>query len=154
MKFSELDAKSWPALAPYLDTCLLPVTGLSGSEFPDEMTDLAAAAGDWLSPIEREFKGRTVTLPAYHYYDGSERALMELNRLCAKFRESGFRYVVLITGVPDLLPNVAEADLVLQPEHASELPETSTLRQAVSEMWKSGAAAQGGMRRQGQAEGE
>lgn len=154
MKFSELDAESWPALAPYLDTCLLPVTGLTGAEQPDGMTELVAAAGDWLSPLEREFKGRTVTLPAYHYFDGSEQAHRELSRLCEAFRQSGFRHVVLVTGVPALLPDIVEADLILQPKHAGEQPETQALRQAIAEMWRGGTAARNGNRQGGQAPDE
>jgi hypothetical protein len=154
MKFSELDATSWPALAPYLDTCLLPVTGLAGAESPDEMTERVAAAGAWLSPIERDFKGRTVTLPAYHYYDGSDRALQELTRMCGLFRQSGFRFVVLVTGVAGLLPDLAEADLILQPLQPGEQPEAGALRQAITDMWKGAAPATGSFRQIGQAQGE
>ena len=140
MKFSEFDRTSWPALAPYLDTCLLPVTGLRGTETPDEMTDKAAAAGAWLSPVEQAFKGRTVTLPAHHYYDGGDLAQERLRALCEGFRRSGFRYVVLVSGSADSLGREATgADLVLQPGGKDELPDPQALCGRIVELWRDSA---------------
>lgn len=140
MKFSEFDATTWPALTPYLDTCLLPISGLDGSETPDVMTDKAAAAGAWLSPVERMFNGRIVTLPALHYYDGSKMMREQLNRLCASIRRTGFRYVVVVSGTPGLLDAAAEteANLIVQPSDPEDRPESEMLRKAIVDMWRIG----------------
>lgn len=138
MKFSEFDETTWPGLAPYLDTCLLPVTGLEGSETPDVMTDKAAAAGAWLSPIEQAYKGRTVTLPALHYYEGGPAVTEQLARMCGSFRRIGFRYVVLVCGIPGLLGAelAGKADLILQPEKPDEEPDPDALVKAIVDMWR------------------
>lgn len=140
MKFSEFDETTWPGLAPYLDTCLLPVTGLEGGETPDVMTDRAAAAGAWLTPVEQPFKGRTVTMPALHYYDGGERMQEHLRLLCGNFRRIGFRYVVLVCGTPGLLDAAlgAEADLILQPSGREDRPDPEQLRKRIVDMWNGG----------------
>ncbi len=144
MKFSEFDTTTWPALAPYLDTCLLPITGLAGSETPDVMTDKAAAAGAWLSPVEQAFKGRTVTMPAFHYYEDSMQMHENLIRMCVGFRRIGFRYVVLVSGIPGLLGAAAarEANLILQPSGEEDSPDPETLRKAVVDMWRDGESGQ------------
>lgn len=141
MKFSELDDKGWAELQPYFDTCLLPVTGLSGREAPWEMADRAADAGDWLFPLEKAFRGRTVTLPAYHYYDGSEESADKLKLLCSRFREAGFRYVVLICGKPDYIRPDIGADLILQPDREAGKPDPEALFTAIKELWNNAAAS-------------
>lgn len=136
MKFSELDKAGWPNLQPYLDTCLIPVSGLSGHEAPWEMADRAASAGAWLLPLERAFAGRTVTLPAYHYYDGSGDSAARLRKLCAECRASGFRHVVLVSGVPGLLPADAGADLCIQPQDEGDEPDAEALHQVMTGLWR------------------
>lgn len=140
MKFSELDEAGWPDLQTYLDTCLLPVTGLAGEEAPYEMAEMAMGTGDWLIPLEQTFKGRTVTMPALHYYDGSRESADKLSALTDAFRSSGFRYVVLISGRPGLLNGVAGADLVVQPGTEGEKPDSEALRKAISELWRTQGA--------------
>jgi 23S rRNA (pseudouridine1915-N3)-methyltransferase len=140
MKFSELDEAGWPDLQPYLDTCLLPVSGLLGDEAPWEMADWAARAGQWLVPLEQAFKGRTVTLPAYHYHDGSEEASDNLERLCERYRQSGFRHVILICGRTGLLRGNSGADLLVQPKTEDEQPDSEALRQAVTALWRKSAS--------------
>ncbi|MBW5446618.1 DUF2487 family protein [Cohnella sp. CFH 77786] len=136
MKFSELDEAGWPNLQPYLDTCLLPVSGLTGSEAPHEMADRAADAGAWLAPLEQAFRGRTVTLPALHYYDGGAEAAEKLNALCRSFRAAGFRHVVLVGGRPGLIGEDAGADLVLEPQAEGGVPDPDAVRQALVELWR------------------
>ena len=136
MKFSELSREEWFNLQPYLDTCLIPVSGMAGGEAPWEMAELAASAGDWLLPLEKAFAGRTVTLPAYHYYDGSGRAAEGLKKLVAGCREAGFRHVVLVCGVPNALPEDTGADLIFQPASAGEKPDAEALQLAITEMWR------------------
>jgi 23S rRNA (pseudouridine1915-N3)-methyltransferase len=140
MKFSELDEAGWPDLQPYLDTCLLPVSGLLGDEAPWEMAELAARAGQWLSPLEHAFKGRTVTLPACHYHDGSDEASDKLERLCERYRQAGFRHVILICGRTGFLRDVIGADLIVQPKSNDDQPDPEALRHAVSALWRKTAA--------------
>jgi hypothetical protein len=135
MKFSELDKEEWFNLQPYLDTCLIPVSGIAGGIAPWEMAELAASAGAWLLPLEKAFAGRTVTLPAYHYYDGSPEAIAGLRRLCAGCREAGFRHVVLVSGIAGLLPEDAGADLCIQPQASGEMPDPEALHHAMTGLW-------------------
>ncbi|WP_276351580.1 DUF2487 domain-containing protein [Cohnella caldifontis] len=139
MKFSELTEASWPDLQPYMDTCLLPVTGLAGFEAPWEMAERAADTGDWLLPLEKAFKGRTVTLPALHYDAASDK----LKELCGRCRTAGFRYVILVCGKPGFVGDDAGADLVVQPSREGEEPDPDALFKAVSELWKRPAASAG-----------
>ncbi len=150
MKFSELDKAGWPNLQPYLDTCLIPVSGLSGAEAPWEMADRAAAAGAWLLPLEKSFAGRTVTLPAYHYYDGSGDSAGRLKKLCGECRSAGFRHVVLVSGLPGLLPPDAGADLCIQPQAEGEEPDPEALRKAMTELWQRPAQIHPASERAGQ----
>jgi 23S rRNA (pseudouridine1915-N3)-methyltransferase len=137
MKFSELDEAGWPDLQPYLDTCLLPVTGLTGDEAPWEMADLAARTGEWLYPLEQAFKGRTVTLPAYHYHDGSREAADRLTLLCERYRSAGFRFVILVCGRNGLLTEESVgADLLVGPHSDGESPDSEALRRAVAALWR------------------
>ncbi|WP_027084933.1 DUF2487 family protein [Cohnella panacarvi] len=140
MKFNEISEESWAELQPFLDTCLLPVSGLTGAESPWEATERILKTGDWLSPLEKAFHGRTVTMPAYHYDraggDGSEGA----KELVARLKKSGFRYVVVVSGQAGGVPeSVTEASLVVQPADDAEQPDPDALRQAVMAMWRAGA---------------
>ena len=67
MKFSDIDKEQWPELKPYLDTVLLPVTGLSGDEQPWEATRGLEKLRDLIDAVEIPFHGRVVIYPAYHY---------------------------------------------------------------------------------------
>jgi len=138
MKFGELKRDEWPALQPYMDTCLLPVTGLTGRESPVEAADLAARAGAVLGPMEERFRGRTVTMPAFHYYGPEDEG--KLSELCRKLKEeAGFRYVVVVTGVAGLVSARVPADLVAEPL-PDESPEAAGERwtSSVADLWKKG----------------
>lgn len=141
MRFSELNEADWPDLQPYMDTCLLPVTGLNGTESPWEAKEKVGAAGDWLAPAEYAFKGRTVTMPAYHYYDGGEGAVERLREACRQLKRSGFRYVIIACGQTSGIAGVPEADLILQPDAESAVPDESAIRKSVSALWKEAALA-------------
>ncbi len=142
MKFSELSEETWAELQPYLDTCLLPVSGLTGSEAPWEAKERMLRTGDWLAPLEQAFHGRTVTLPAYHYDRAGEDAAERLNALCARLKaDGGFRYVVVVCGQAGGVPDrVDEADLRVQPAGDGDEPDETALRQAVSALWRAGGA--------------
>ncbi|WP_028561269.1 DUF2487 family protein [Paenibacillus pinihumi] len=134
MKFSEIEKSRWEELKPYLDTCLLPVTGLTGTETPDEATAALEGLRDIMDLVEVPFKGRLVTYPAYHFYE--EPDAMQLDELCRRFRASGFRYIVLITGRAGLKLDSIAADLVIAPGEDGTIPESAAVKQAVTEIWQ------------------
>jgi len=136
MKFSEIGADSWPELQPYLDTCLLPLSGLTGEESPIEATDKVARTGQWLAPLEYAFRGRTVTMPAYHYDAGSYEHSERINQLIARWRKMGFRYVVIISGQPSEWHQHLLADLFIQPSAIEEEPNSQDITKLVSELWQ------------------
>ncbi|MBO9596252.1 MAG: DUF2487 family protein [Cohnella sp.] len=140
MKFNEISEESWAELQPFLDTCLLPVSGLTGSEAPWEATERMLRTGDWLSPLEKAFHGRTVTMPAYHYDRAGGSGSEGLNELVSRLKRSGFRYVVVVSGQAGGLPDsVTEASLTVQPTEDAEEPDSDALRQAVMAMWRASA---------------
>lgn len=140
MKFSEIEEADWAELQPFLDTCLLPVSGLTGEETPAEATDKAASTGAWLAPLEKSFTGRTVTLPAFHYYSRNEKEDIDrLNRLCRQLRKHRFRYVIAVCGIAQGLPDDLLADLVIQPDREDQQPDEGALRKAVTELWRKGS---------------
>jgi len=136
MKFGEVKREEWPALQPYLDTCLLPVSGLTGRESPVEAADLAARTGELLKPLEERFHGRTVTMPAFHYFEGEDEE--KLAELCRRLKnEAGFRFVVLVTGAAGLLSGRLPADLIVEP--LPDVPPEEAERRwtsAVAGLWK------------------
>ncbi|WP_178022652.1 DUF2487 family protein [uncultured Paenibacillus sp.] len=95
MKFSEIEASSWEELRPYLDTCLIPVTGLTGLERPYEVTEKLERLRDVLDWVEMPFKGRVVTYPSFQYQtEGMPRAI---NDLCRNVKASGFAYAIVVS---------------------------------------------------------
>lgn len=141
MKFSDISEESWAELQPFLDTCLLPISGLTGLEAPWEATERMLKTGDWLSPLEKAFHGRTVTMPAFHYDQAGGDSSERLNELAARLKKSGFRYVVVVSGqAGGLTDDIREANLVVQPAEEEEAPDPDALRQAVMAMWRTGTA--------------
>lgn len=96
MKFNDISKEEWTGLQPYLDTCLLPVTGLQGTEQPWEATKALEKLRDALELIEIPYKGRVVTYPALHYVEGIH-VEQHINALCARMKEAGFAYVIVLT---------------------------------------------------------
>jgi hypothetical protein len=113
MKFSDIKGEEWDELKPYLDTCLLPVTGLTGTEQPWEATLELAKLKDALDALEIPYKGRVVTYPAMHYlFPGREAS--DVDQACQQLRDAGFRYVVVVTANGDVAElSVPSADLLL-----------------------------------------
>jgi 23S rRNA (pseudouridine1915-N3)-methyltransferase len=136
MKFSEINADSWPELQNYLDTCLIPVSGLTGAESPWETTDKVALTGQWLAPLEQEFKGRTVTMPAFHYDTGSLEDRERLNQLAKQWRTNGFRYIVAICGQPMEMSWKLEVDLIIGPTNDDEVTDVEKIRKSVTDLWR------------------
>lgn len=148
MKFSEIERNDWEGLKPYLDTCLLPVTGLSGFEQPWEATQELEFLRDAMDCIEGPFKGRIVTYPAFHYIEGPSAAAA-VNSVCRKLKGAGFRYVIVMTANGSVAAaGFSDADLLLCPETPDgEVVGIDTFRgKAASEvrtMWESEPAPVG-----------
>ncbi|MFS0837905.1 DUF2487 family protein [Paenibacillus sp. 1P03SA] len=114
MKFSEITEKDWTDLQPYLDTCLLPVTGLDGAEQPWEAGDALESLRDVLDVLEIPYKGRVVTYPALHYCKGEDADREYVERTCAQVRKVGFAYVVVVTAHPEIGAwQLQNADLIV-----------------------------------------
>ncbi|QHW30168.1 DUF2487 family protein [Paenibacillus rhizovicinus] len=135
MKFSELSAEQWAELQPYLDTAVLPVTGLTGAEMPYEATKRLERLRDVLDTIELPFKGRIVTYPAVQYGDETPATLQQLNEVCRNLRSVGFKYVLLASAIPLHGSEATGADLVVCPEADNEVPDAGTVNEAVRKLW-------------------
>lgn len=143
MKFSEIEAESWESLKPYLDTCLLPVTGLSGREAPHEAAEALGRLRDLLELVEIPFKGRVVTYPAYHFTSPvAEGGYTALSQVCRSLKEAGFRHLIVASLQRELALRLPEADLVLVPEANGANPEAIAVSIRVETMWKIASAAQ------------
>ncbi|THF78390.1 DUF2487 family protein [Cohnella fermenti] len=142
MKFSEFSPEQWYDLLPYMDTCLIPVSGLTGEEPPHEATERIAGTGDWLQPLEAAFRGRSVTMPANHYVDvTNEDDIRRVSGLCERMRGLGFAFVVVVSGRADWAAVPEDADLLIKPEEAGAEPDPDKLRQAIMALWKREAGA-------------
>mgnify|MGYP001233703484 CR=1 FL=1 len=134
MKFSEIKREDWASLAPYLDTCLLPVSGLGGEESPVEAADRLEQLRDLLDLLERPFRGRTVTYPAWHYVPDIAAAKEQIARTVRKLRGQGFRFIIIVTVMEQLAELQGEADpdradLVITPARAERVHDL------VTELW-------------------
>ncbi|MCR2802993.1 YpiF family protein [Paenibacillus soyae] len=135
MKFSDILGEQWDELKPYLDTCLLPVTGLDGNEAPHEATEKLEKLRDLMDLIEIPFKGRVVTYPASHYVESFENAGESLAGFCRRLRSSGFAFIILASANPEIKLGNAGADLVIQPGSEGEWPEAGTVSSSIRELW-------------------
>lgn len=135
MKFSEISKEKWDELRPYLDTCLLPVTGMSGEESPYEATDCLERLRDMMDLIEQPFKGRVVTYPACHYVPEDGDVDSSLTLWCHNLKRSGFKYVVVITASAELSITCESADLILCPISKDELPSQEEVSALIRELW-------------------
>ncbi|AZK47192.1 DUF2487 family protein [Paenibacillus lentus] len=112
MKFSDIEASSWEELRPYLDTCLIPVTGLTGSEQPYEVTAALERLRDVMDWIELPFKGRVVTYPSFQY--GRDIVLSQINEICHNVKLSGFAYIIVVSADVELpADRITNADLIV-----------------------------------------
>jgi 23S rRNA (pseudouridine1915-N3)-methyltransferase len=112
MKFSDVTESDWESLRPYVDTCLLPVTGLTGKESPWEATRALEQLRDALDCFEIPYKGRVLTYPALHF-TGEGESNATLKQVCVNLKESGFPFVIAVTAKAELESalQTAEADL-------------------------------------------
>lgn len=135
MKFSEISKEQWEELSPYLDTCLLPVTGMDTSVKPYEATEWLEQLRDIMDLIEIPFKGRVVTYPAWHYHSSRDQLTKELNEWCAAAKTGGFRYVIVVTGNKELTIECSAVDLFFGPGPGGELPLQAEVSSAIRALW-------------------
>ena len=132
MNFSELEKDDWLGLRPYLDTCLIPFTGLNGHEEPWEVTQQLEQLQELIDLVERPFKGRIVQYPAVQYAPGDAEATVKLlSRIIDRVKATNFRYVVLLSIEPlDDQAVPTRVDLVVNRESKKENVEDKIL-----ELW-------------------
>lgn len=135
MKFSDIEQEKWDELSPYLDTCLLPVTGMTGTESPFEATKRLEDLRDMLDLVEIPFKGRVVTYPACHYVMDGDGTGRGVSAIVMRLKEAGFAYVILATASNKLKLDDCGADLVLEPDDDGHRPEPSAAASLVKELW-------------------
>lgn len=138
MKFSDFEVEQWEENRKFYDTCLIPFTGLSGSESPPETVQALERLRDFMDLVEIPFKGRIVTYPAIQYGGGGYADL--INEVCRKVKSSGFQYVVVLTADIALLEQeIIESDLVLSLpiiEGSLEGKVNSDIGMKIQEMWR------------------
>jgi 23S rRNA (pseudouridine1915-N3)-methyltransferase len=139
MKFNEIQMTEWDELKPYLDTCLLPLTGLTGDEPPWKVTQALEELRDLMDFVEVPFKGRIVTYPAVQYSFADTQMISVVDRLCQQLKSESFKFVILITADESLAKLAFQAhDLMLSPLiFAEEINETrAKIILEVQKLWK------------------
>ncbi len=118
MKFSDIERAEWSKLQPYMDTCLLPLTGLSGLEEPWELTQALEQLRDLMELVEVPFKGRVITYPAIHYGRASHDYSSYIDQLCANIKSKGMIYIILVSVSNENLEGITikHADLLIGPD--------------------------------------
>jgi 23S rRNA (pseudouridine1915-N3)-methyltransferase len=131
LKFQEITSEQWPSLQPYLDTCVIPYAALSGEEQPPQVVAKLARLRDLLDWVEIPFKGRVVTYPAIQYeLFANQQDCLRL--LVQKIKQSGFRYVVIVSVNSEISPEMSSSDLVIHPEYGTK----EQVQQALISCWK------------------
>ncbi|WP_340024422.1 DUF2487 family protein [Paenibacillus sp. FSL K6-1096] len=140
MKFSDFDRESWETNGHYYDTCVIPYSGLRGTETPPETVYILERQRDFLDLVEKPFQGRVVTYPAIQYAGTGSIALM--NEICRKVKSIGFQYAIVLSA-NEALPEgeIHESDLVLcMPVIAadSQVLVSAYVRGEIQALWENG----------------
>lgn len=135
MKFSEITKEQWEELSPYLDTCLLPVTGITEAVPPYQATEWLEQLRDLMDLIEIPFKGRVVTYPAWHYVDVNVQLETQIEQWCSSMKRLGFRYMIVVTANSELNVNSAAVDLCFKPGMGGVLPLQTEVSEAIRGLW-------------------
>lgn len=140
MKFSDITKQQWDELKPYLDTCLLPFTGLQGNESPWETTTALERLRDAMDTIEHPFKGRIVTYPAYHYHvEGSLPVSQHIDEICKRLKQGvGFSYVIVVCAQEEAaLESCTEPDLILtiQTDDKGVVADRKEIQEKIQQLW-------------------
>lgn len=142
MKFSEFGAETWDEMKNYYDTCLLPVTGLTGREAPYEAADRLELLRDVMDCIEVPFQGRIVTYPAIQY--GGVEMVGQINSIIRGIRQGGFTHVIVASILEELNEELLpEADLIVTPERCSDHAGSGQVqylevREQILKLWQEG----------------
>jgi 23S rRNA (pseudouridine1915-N3)-methyltransferase len=138
MKFSEIEKAQWDELQPYLDTCLLPITGLTGMEAPWKATEILENLRDIMRYLEVPYKGRIVTYPAIHYSQEPEQLCPYVNQLCDNLKKGGFTFVIIIT-LDAVVGSLTfdQADLLIHSRHL--IDNGKSIPSVVEKLWQSKA---------------
>lgn len=138
MKFSDFSRESWTENGSFYDTCLLPLTGLSGIENPAEVTAALERLRNFLELVEKPFQGRIVTYPAVQYANPNLAEV--INDICRKVKSSTFQYIIVLTAdLPLSEMGIIESDLLLsltdiQASQASSI--SSYISEKIQAMWQ------------------
>jgi 23S rRNA (pseudouridine1915-N3)-methyltransferase len=135
MKFSEFTADQWAELQPYLDTALLPVTGLTGAEMPHEAAEALERLRDVLDLIEGPFKGRVVTYPALQYGDWNGDAKRTAAAVCGGLKRAGFKYVIVAAAFPIEPEEEVPADQFIGLDAGGRVPDAEAVKEAIRTLW-------------------
>ena len=112
MKFSDFDAVTWEENRQFYDTCLIPVTGLTGKESPAEAVAALERLRDFMDMVEKPFRGRLVTYPVLQYC--SKHNLEPINEICRNVKSGNFQYVIVLSADLDISESeMNESDLIL-----------------------------------------
>ncbi|MGO4544943.1 DUF2487 family protein [Paenibacillus sp. 2TAB23] len=141
MKFSEIEKDQWEELSPFLDTCLLPITGMTLAVKPFEATGWLERLRDVMDVIEIPFKGRVVTYPAWHYYSDRTKLAADLESWCSSVKKLGFRYVIVATADANLILNCPSVDLWVSPDAEGGIPQQKEISDAIRALWSGQAAS-------------
>ncbi|MDR6884474.1 DUF2487 family protein [Bacillus sp. 3255] len=132
MKFNEISERDWLDLKPYLDTCLLPVTGLTGLEDPAKVTQSLERLRDALETIEIPYKGRVVTYPALHYITAVNMK-EQLEAVSLHLKRMGFRFVIVLSIDPEAAKWKADqTDLLIAVDMEQWNSQSEQIKQSIS----------------------
>ncbi|UQZ32389.1 DUF2487 domain-containing protein [Paenibacillus sp. PK3_47] len=139
MKFSDFTVADWKENGRFFDTCLLPYTGLTGSEHPAEAAEVLERLRDFMDLIEKPYQGRIVTYPAIQYQTAESTAYV--NDICRKVKSKQFQFAVVVTGEVRVSAElIHESDLVLSLPELEGLSKSELsvhIKQKIERMWQS-----------------
>lgn len=97
MYYHQITEEQWPSLAPYLDTCVIPVVSLESEDHCWEMKARIGLLKGMQEAVERTFSGRVVIFPEYNDFKGSELGGNDvLQHVITGIKRRGFRYIILL----------------------------------------------------------
>ncbi|HEX7055928.1 MAG TPA: DUF2487 family protein [Bacilli bacterium] len=141
MKFSAMEKEKWPELKPFVDTCLLPVSGLTGFEPPWQATERLRKLQQLIDAVEIPFKGRVMIYPALHYLPEGGNTTEYIDHICKNLKQEQFRFIIVaaVDIEPATLP--ASADLTFL--WVKDKPQISQgeIGDAIKSLWANGQDA-------------
>lgn len=140
MKFNDIDEHSWGEIRPFVDTCLLPLTGLTGQEAPWQVTRKLEKLRDLMDHVETPFRGRVITYPSVQYLEEEETQAAMVNKLCRRLKDSGgYRFVITITAnskIAEMVFTESDMHITLDPdEEWTSQQLRDRIAERVGELW-------------------